>query len=82
MKKVKKIHAREKLNILVSDCYGYKVARFFEGNDLLTNYEDFKKLHKRNYALKFVVKAIEKEKREKFEIQGHSNLLDLNLISL
>ena len=66
----RKIHAKEKLNILVSDHYGFKVARFFEKNDLLTNFEDSKKLHK---ALKLAAEATKKEKRVKFGVQGYSN---------
>ena len=61
IKEGKKIYAKEKLNILVNDCYGYKVARIFERDDFLTNFEDSKKLCK---ALKLATEAIEKNERE------------------
>ena len=78
IKEGKNIHAKEKLNILVSDRYGYKVVGFFEEDDFLTNCEDSKKLHR---ALKLVPKAIEKEKRGKLESKVIQISLDLNLIS-
>ena len=66
----KKIHAKEKSNILLSDCYDHKAAKVFEEDDFLSNTKDSKKLPK---ALKFTAKAIEKEKRGKYGVQGYSN---------
>ena len=74
----KKIHPKEKLNILANDCYGYEDVEFFEGDDLLTNSKYFKKLCK---ALKLAIVATKREKRGNLELKVIQISLNLNLIS-